>query len=187
MPLSTQGIQNVKSILDGVTAEGATGVPGVAFIAVDKSGNTLVEHAAGTKSINSKDPIDRDTIFWIASMTKIVTTIAVLQLVEKGVLTLDDPEIVKKYAPEIGEKKVYADGVTPAEQKNPVTLRQLLAHTAGFGYSFFDPRVQAFGRPAGLDEFHGDIYDILNSPLVNQPGTVWEYSVRLPSSLHSPP
>lgn len=179
MPLTPQSIQTVKSILDGATSEGPTGIPGVAFIAIDKSGKTLVEHAAGTKSINSQSPIDLDTTFWIASMTKIVTTIAVLQLVEKGTLSLDDPETVKKYAPEIGQKKVYADGVTPQEQERPVTLRQLLAHTAGFGYTFFDPRVYAFGRPAGIDEFSGDIEDIVNQPLVNQPGSVWEYGINI--------
>lgn len=131
MPLTTQGVQSVKSILDGVTSEGKTGVPGLVFIAVDKSGNTLVEHASGTRSIDSKDAVDLDTTFWFASCTKIVTSIACLQLVEQGTLSLDDPEIIKKYAPEIGKKKVYADGVTPAEQERPVTLRMLLSHTAG--------------------------------------------------------
>lgn len=60
--------------------------------------------------------MDQDTIFWIASCTKLVTAIAVLQLVEQGKIPLDDAEFVKKYAPEIVEKKVYADGVTPADQ-----------------------------------------------------------------------
>jgi CubicO group peptidase (beta-lactamase class C family) len=180
MPLSAQGVQTVKSVLDGITAEGASGAPGLAFIAVDRSGKTLVEHAAGTKSVNSKEPVDLDTTFWIASMTKIVTTVACLQLVEQGKLSLDDSEIIKKYAPEIGKKKVYADGVNPAEQQTPVTLRMLLAHTAGFGYAFFDPRISAAGRPMGFEELSGDIYDIVENPMVNQPGTMWEYGVRAP-------
>ncbi|KAF2022305.1 beta-lactamase/transpeptidase-like protein [Aaosphaeria arxii CBS 175.79] len=179
MSLSSQSVETIKSILNGVTSEGSSGSPGLVFLAVDKSGKTLVEHAAGTKGVNSKDPIDLDTSFWIASMTKIVTTVSCLQLVEQGKLSLDDPEVIKKYAPEIGEKKVYEDGATPQDQKNPVTLRMLLAHTAGFGYSFLDPRITAIGRPVGIDEFTGDVNAIKASPLVNQPGSRWEYGVNV--------
>jgi CubicO group peptidase (beta-lactamase class C family) len=166
MPLSAQSVQNVKSILDGSTSQGKSGNPGLVFVAVDRSGQTLVEHASGTKSIGSKEPVDLDTSFWIASMTKIVTTIALLQLVEQGKLSLDDPEQVKQYAPEIGQKKVYPDGATPQEQKGQVTLRMLLAHTSGFAYAFLDPRVEMYGRPTGVDEFQGDVKDILDSPMV---------------------
>jgi CubicO group peptidase (beta-lactamase class C family) len=183
MPLSAQAIQSVKSILDGVTAEGKSGSPGLVFVAVDKNGQTLVEHAAGTKSVDSKEPMDLDTTFWIASCTKLVTSIAAMQLVEQGQLSLDDPETVRKYAPEIGKKKVYADGVTPAEQERPVTLRMLLAHTAGFAYTFLDPRPTMWSRPVGIDEFAGDEKDILETPLFNQPGSMWEYSVCLPLPL----
>jgi CubicO group peptidase (beta-lactamase class C family) len=181
MPLSTQAVQSVKSILDGVTSEGKSGSPGLVFVAVDKNGQTLVEHASGTKSIESEEPVDLDTSFWIASCTKLVTSIAAMQLVEQGKLLLDDPETVKKYAPEIGKKKVYADGRTPAEQHTPVTLRMLLAHTAGFAYTFLDPRVGMYSRPIGVDEFAGDEKDLLNMPLFNQPGQVWEYGVCVPN------
>ncbi|KAF2738435.1 beta-lactamase/transpeptidase-like protein [Polyplosphaeria fusca] len=179
MSLSPQSVQTVKSILDGTVAEGATGAPGLVFCAVDKAGNTLVEHATGTRGVQSKEPMDLDTTFWIASMTKIVTTIACLQLMEQGKLPLDDPEVVKKYAPEIGKKKVYADGMTPAEQEKSVTMRMLLAHTAGFGYSFFDPRVNMVTRPIGTDEFTLDEAEFIDSPLVNQPGSMWEYGINL--------
>jgi CubicO group peptidase (beta-lactamase class C family) len=181
MPISTQAVETVKQILDGVTSEGASGSPGLSFIAIDKSGNTLVEHASGTKGVNSKEPMDTDTTFWIASMTKIVATIACLQLVEQGKLALDDPETIKKYAPEIGQKKVYADGATPAEQAQPVTLRMLLAHTAGFAYAFWDPRVNMVTSPIGTEEFTGDAHDFIDSPMVNQPGSMWEYGVRPPT------
>lgn len=177
MPLSSQGVQSVKSILDGVVAEGATGAPGLVFTAVDKSGDVLVEYATGTRGVNSKEPMDMDTTFWCASMTKIVATIACLQLYEQGKLPLDDPEIVKKYAPEISQKQVYADGMTPAPQEKAVTMRMLLAHTAGFGYAFFDPRVAMVTRPVGIDEFTMDEVEILNSPMLNQPGSMWEYGV----------
>lgn len=178
MPLSSQGSQNAKSILDSATSDGKTGVPGLVFVAVDKAGQTLVEHASGTKSINSAEPVDFDTTFWFASMTKLVTVIAILQLVEREILGLDDPEIVKKYAPEIGKKRVYVDGVNGADQQTDITLRMLLAHTAGFAYSFLDPRVSMQSRPMGITELHGDVQDIFESPMVNQPGSMWEYGVR---------
>ncbi|KAF2691963.1 beta-lactamase/transpeptidase-like protein [Lentithecium fluviatile CBS 122367] len=179
MPLSAQGADNVKAILDGVVKEGATGINGLVFVAVDKNGETLVQHASGTRSINSKEPMDMNTTFWIASMTKIVTTIAVLQLVESGKIPLDDPAFVAKQAPEIGAKLVYADGVNGVKQERDVTMRMLLAHTAGFGYGFWDPRVSMRGRPVGLDEFAGDERDITESPMLNQPGSMWEYGVNI--------
>jgi CubicO group peptidase (beta-lactamase class C family) len=96
----------------------------------------------------------------------------VLQLVEQGKISLDDGEFVKKIAPEISQKKVYADGITAADQQKDVTVRMLLSHTAGFAYSFLDPRVQ-------VNEFTGEESAITSSPMVNQPGTMWEYGINL--------
>ncbi|KAF2198081.1 beta-lactamase [Delitschia confertaspora ATCC 74209] len=178
MPLSVQGVRNVKSILDDATK---TGAPGLVFLAVDKTGSTLVEHASGTRSVDSKEPMTLETTFWLASMTKIVTAIAILQLVESGKLTLDDADFIHKYAPELAKKKVWVNGRNgePQEQKSRITMRMLLSHTAGFGYAFFDARVAGLGRPAGIDEFAGDEKDILESPLVNQPGRIWEYGINI--------
>jgi CubicO group peptidase (beta-lactamase class C family) len=73
-----------------------------------------------------------------------------LQLVEQGSIPLDDPEFIKEIAPEIGAKKVYADGINGVEQEKSVTMRMLLNHTAGFAYAFFDVRVNMQGRPIGI-------------------------------------
>jgi CubicO group peptidase (beta-lactamase class C family) len=174
MPLSTKGVQGVKDVLDGFVKDGS---PGLVFSAVDKAGKILVEHAAGTVGVESQEPMDKDnTIFWLASCTKIVTAIAVLQLVEQGKVPLDDAEFVKKVMPEITDKKVYADGVTPADQQNDITVRMMLSHTAGFAYAFIDPRIQIEG---GLEGVNGDRNDILNSKLVNQPGSMWEYGISM--------
>ncbi|KAG9200777.1 GPI transamidase component [Epicoccum nigrum] len=176
MPLSEQGVQGVKSILNAFTSEGPTGAPGLAFHAVDRSGKTLVEHQAGNLSVDSKEAVNEDTLFWIASCTKLVTAVALLQLVEQGKIGLDDAEAIKKLLPELGEKKVYADGVNGADQQKAITLRMLLAHTAGFGYVFFDPRLQCANEIEGQS---GDVNDILNARLVNQPGSMWEYGINL--------
>jgi CubicO group peptidase (beta-lactamase class C family) len=172
MPLSQQGVKGVKDILDGFVKDGS---PGLVFTAVDKSGNTLVEHAAGTVGVDSSDSMDKDaTLFWIASCTKLVTAIAVMQLVEQGKIPLDDAEFVKKIAPEIKDKKVYADGVTPAEKEKDVTVRMLLSHTAGFAYGFIDPRIGG-----SLEGRTGDKNDILNAKILNQPGSMWEYGLNI--------
>jgi hypothetical protein len=63
MPLSAQSAQKIKSILDAATQEGPTGVNGLTFVAADKDGHTLMEHAAGTRGINSQKPMDMDTSF----------------------------------------------------------------------------------------------------------------------------
>lgn len=175
MPLSTQGVEGVKGILDSFVKDGS---PGLVFTATDKSGNILVEHAAGNIGVESKEPLNSDTIFWIASCTKLVTAVAVLQLVEQGKISLDDAEFVKKIAPEISQKQVFADGVNGAPQEKDVTVRMLLSHTAGFGYTFFDPRVpKPNGNP--IEGLTGDKNDILNARLVNQPGSTWEYGVNI--------
>ena len=172
MPLSAQGVEGVKGVLDSSVKDGS---PGLVFSAVDRSGNILVNHASGTVGLDSKEPMDKEnTAFWIASCTKLVTAIAVLQLVEQGKIPLDDTEFVKKVTPEIKEKQVYADGVNGADQEKDVTVRMLLAHTAGFAYAFIDPRTTI---PSGLEGITGDKNDYLNSRLVNQPGTMWEYGV----------
>jgi CubicO group peptidase (beta-lactamase class C family) len=171
MPLSAQGVEDIKNTLESFVKDGS---PGLVFHAVDKHGKTLVQQASGTLGVDSSEPIDTEnTIFWIASCTKLVTAIAVLQLVEQGKIPLDDAEFVKKVVPEILEKKVYTDGINGVEQERGVTMRMFLSHTAGFGYSFIDPRISL----PGIEGMNGDKQDILNAKMLNQPGSMWEYGV----------
>lgn len=162
MPLSAKGADSVKGVMDHFTQDGS---PGLVFHAVDKSGETIASHASGNLGVDSKEPMDKDeTVFWIASCTKLVTAIAVLQLVEQGKASLDDADLVKKVLPEIAEKKVYADGINGVAQEKDVTLRMLLAHTAGFAYAFLDPRVKIEGSIEGEQ---GKKDDILQARLVS--------------------
>lgn len=179
MPISTQGVESVKAILDNTVKDG---FPGLSFTAIDKSGTTLVQHTTGTLGLNSSSPLTSDTVFWMASCTKLVTAIAALQLHEQGKMPLDDADFVSRIAPEIKEKKVYADGINGVEQERGVTVRMLLAHTAGFGYCFIDPRVQLGHDFEGK---FGDKGDILGSRMVNQPGSMWEYGVSFSNAFRS--
>jgi CubicO group peptidase (beta-lactamase class C family) len=183
MAISSQATETIKSSLDSVTSSPESGIPGLVFISVDKNGKTLAAHASGKRAPTSSEPMTLDTVFWIASCTKMITGLACMQLVEQGKISLDDPKAVYKLCPEIEAKKVLQDGKL-VERKGDITLRMLLSHTAGFGYEFFDQRVMDYGRAggagakgAGYDVFSGDERDILRQPLVNQPGSAWEYGV----------
>jgi len=177
MPLPDHTKETIKSSLDSVTSNPSTGVSGLVFVAADKNGDVLAEHASGTKGLNTKEPMTLDTIFWIASCTKMLVGIACMQLVEQGKIPLDDHEALYKVCPELKEKQVLDENAKLVDRKGEITLRMLLNHTAGFGYTFFNHRLLEYSRPAGFDEFMGDREDIMDMPLVNQPGTAWEYGV----------
>ena len=117
----------------------------------------------------------KDAIFAIASMTKPVTSVAVMQLVEAGKVKLDEPAAT--YVPELAGMQVLDKGTLRAP-KSPLTVRQLLTHTAGFGYEFMSrdlldlvARKQVPSMMAGGDSF-------LKAPLLFDPGARWEYGIN---------
>jgi len=126
--------ETVQKSLDSVTSDKSTGVAGLVFVAVDKNGDEIVASASGKRGLNSSEDMTLDSIFWIASCTKILATIACLQAVEQGKLSLDDHKQVYKLCPELEKVKVLQDDGKLVEKEKEITLRMLLAHTAGFGY-----------------------------------------------------
>lgn len=96
--IASSAIPNLKSQIDAVTAD-PTGAPGLVFTAVNKNGEIIFEHASGKVGVGKDEDMSMDSIFWIASCTKMITGIAALQLVEQGKLALDDVELVEKLAP----------------------------------------------------------------------------------------
>lgn len=177
MPASQAAQKTVQDSLDSVTSNKENGIAGLVFVAVDKNGDTITANASGKRGLNSDKPMDMDTVFWIASCTKLLGTIACMQLVEQGKLSLDDHKQVYKYCPELEKVQVLTDGGKLVDKEKDITLRMLLTHTAGFGYEFFNEKLRDYGRPIGYDVFTGDLGDILRMPLVNQPGSRWEYGV----------
>lgn len=170
----------VQQSLDSVTHNPETGVAGLVFVAIDKSGQQICANASGTRGIGAhRPPMDLDTVFWIASCTKILATMACMQAVERGILNLDDHQQVYSLCPELEQVKVLQDDGTLLPKKSEITLRKLLNHTAGFGYEFFNPKLRDYGRPVGFDVFHADVKEILKMPLVNQPGERWEYGINI--------
>jgi CubicO group peptidase (beta-lactamase class C family) len=139
----------------------------------------------GHSDSESRAPMTRDTLFRIASMTKPVTSVAALMLVEEGRIALDDP--VSRWLPELANPKVLTDPGAPLERtepaRAPITLLDLLTHRAGFAYHF-----TAFGALADAysNVFNGVdasvdpgvwLHRVAELPLVFQPGTRWHYGI----------
>lgn len=170
--------------IDAATANPKTQIPGFVFVAVNKNGEEIVSHASGKRGVDTNEPMTLDSVFWIASCTKMIGGIACMQLVEQGKLSLDDAELAEKLCPELKLVKILkgfdADSKPILEEKTKkITLRMLLSHTAGFGYTFFNPEIRKFGLPVGIDEFSGRVEDV-SSPLLFEPGTKFNYGVNNP-------
>jgi CubicO group peptidase (beta-lactamase class C family) len=170
----------VQKSLDSVTGDASSGIAGMVFVAVDKSGKEIAAHASGRMGLGqNRAPMSMDTVFWIASCTKLLAAMACMQAVEQGKLKLNDAKQIYQLCPELEKVKVLQDDGTLVDKKNDITLEMLLNHTAGFGYEFFNPKLRDYGRPIGFDVFHADEKDILAMPLVNQPGERWEYGINI--------
>jgi methyl acetate hydrolase len=166
---SSSATAAVAGVLDGAVERGDT--PGVVGLVVDRDG-VLFEGASGRLDIARDVPLRTDAIFKIASMTKPVTSVAIMMLLEQGKLALDDP--VSKYLPGFDKLQVItkfnaADGTYETRPaRRTMTLRHLLTHTSGIGYGFSSPIV------ARLQEGNEKVEWQL--PLLHEPGERWTYS-----------
>ena len=186
--LSSQRLENIRKVLGARVDAGE--VPGyVALVA--RKGKIAYMDAYGLQNPNTKAPMTTESIFRIYSMTKPITSVAAMILVEEGRIRLSDP--VSMYLPELANLTVATNGAsakTPAElqsapAKAPIRVVDLLMHTAGFTYGFFKP----FPGGGGVEQMYLDSgvndLDISNQELVTrisklplkfEPGTTWWYS-----------
>ena len=176
MPLPEPTLGKLRAITESACADQQTGIPGATVVVIGKDGNELFAHSAGKRGLASDQPMSLDSVFWIASCTKMLTGVACMQLVERGLLRLDDGGQLEALCPELADLKVLRPDGSLEEKKRQITLRMLLSHTAGFGYSFFNERLRDWSLPVGADEFSGRLEDMIQ-PLVFQPGEGWEYGV----------
>jgi methyl acetate hydrolase len=155
----------IDQLLTGAVENGT--YEGVVATVVDRDG-VLYEGSAGTAN--------PDTMFRNASMTKAVATTAALQLLEQGQIALDQP--VEEILPEFAELQVLeADGsLRPPASK--ATIRQLMTHTAGLGYFFLNEGLLTYCGANSLPSCLSGEKASLSAPLVNDPGTIWEYGVN---------
>ena len=176
--MSTESVgSKPKAVVDEAVDQGELAF---AVAAIGNSEGQLWAHAAGHRDIDQRHTATSDNIIQIASMTKLVTSIAALQLVERGLLALDEPADV--HIAELGDLRVLtgfdADGKGQFEDaKRAPTVRELITHTAGFVYEMWDANAQQ-AVTAGLAESLLAGGNFLVNPLAFQPGTQWEYGTN---------
>jgi methyl acetate hydrolase len=169
-----------KSVDDVLQAAVDAGdVPCVVAMAGDRDG-VIYEGAAGERTPGSGEMVGPDTVFRIASMTKMVATVAALQLVERGELDLDDP--VETYLPEYGELQVLEgfDGDTPRLRApaSKATVRHLVTHTSGQTYWFWNADLVRWHEVTGTPNVLSGSMDIFKAPMVADPGAAYEYGIN---------
>lgn len=176
--------QQLTSALDAVlrqTVDGNPNVPGVVAMITDRQGN-LYEGAAGVRRLGAGAPMTTDSTFAIFSTTKAITATAALQLVESDQLDLDAP--AARYAPAIGKLQVLesVDAEGNAKTRPPrsqVTTRQLLTHSGGFGYDFFNENYKRLAEAGKQPSVITASRAALETPLLFDPGERWEYGTNI--------
>ena len=154
-------------------------VPGVVAMATDGA-HTLFEGAAGVRKLGDPAPMTLDTIFWIASLTKAVTSVAAMQLVEQGRIGLQDP--LGPVVPKLADLQVL-EGFSPAGDpilrpaRREVTLHDLLTHTAGFVYEMWNADLGRYVSVTGKPGAASGLNAGLEMPLAFDPGERWEYGI----------
>ncbi|GLC25132.1 serine hydrolase [Roseisolibacter agri] len=180
--LSAEALARIAPAMRAYTDSGKLG--GM-LVAVARHGRLAYLETFGTADVRTGAPLASDAVFRMYSMTKPVTAVAVLQLVERGTLGLDDP--VARYIPAFAEAAVYAGGgaahptTTPAVR--PITIRQLLMHTSGMAYGLGvlapDSIANARGLFVASRTVAGFADTVARIPLAFQPGARWRYGPGL--------
>jgi CubicO group peptidase (beta-lactamase class C family) len=179
------GVKLLDSLFN--TAVTKSEIPG-AVVYLAHNGKNVFNKAYGFRNIRNKVPMQNNDIFRMASMTKALTAVALLQLYERGLLFLDDK--VSKYIPEFKNPRVLIDvlpdsSFTSKPAAGEITLRQLLTHTSGIGYGFQDERYNALVIKNKISEgFEDDdrtslenIRRIAGLPLLFEPGEKYTYGL----------
>lgn len=192
--MSTERLKKVKTFFDGEVTAGR--LPG-GVIAIARQGKLVMYESFGKQNPIAPNTMQKDAIFRIYSMTKPLASVAAMALVEDGIVQLTDP--VSKWLPEFASMKVSvptkgADGNINYEMVvavRPILVQDLLRHTAGLAYGEItqnEPVKQAYiaagmFKPGKTDYDSRDmtpadqVSAVAKAPLVNQPGTIWEYSI----------
>ena len=172
-------LERAKIVIQNATKNGKLEI---ALGMVGNNNGPLMIDACGFSDLHSPTPIAPDTIFNIASMTKLVTTIAALQLVESAKIDLDIP--VDTYLPEMEGLKVllgFDSALDPIfeDAVRAPTARELITHTSGYVYPFWNENAFIAQDKGIAPNFSGVGPEWLHVPLAFQPGTKWEYGIGI--------
>src|ERR1700744_215535 len=183
-PGAELSIEKLAPIEDFINGEVAAGhIPG-AIVLIQRHGKPVYFKTFGMRDPDKGTPMTADAIFPIHSVSKTITSVAAMMLVDRGKIALDDP--VAKYIPSFAGQKVGVErkndnGMTVLDLVPPrraVTIRDLLLHTSGITYGFYgEGLVKAAYDGIYLGDFDnaGFAERIAKVPLANQPGTLWDY------------
>ena len=148
-------------------------IPGV--VAIAATGNDILYQGAfGKRDLSNDDAMTPDSVFWIASMTKAITSAGAMQLVEQGKLSLDAP--IGTLLPDLASPQVLEGFDAKGEPKlrpakKPITLRHLMTHTAGFAYNMWNGDMVQYLEKTGLPGVTTCKNDALKTPIMSDPGT----------------
>ncbi|MEM7287658.1 MAG: serine hydrolase domain-containing protein [Actinomycetota bacterium] len=184
MGFDTERLGRVAALADRYVSEGKLAG---AQVQVAHQGKAALRHTVGLADVESARPLADDAIYRIYSMTKPITSIALMQLYEQGLVLLEDP--VAEFIPEFADPQVWIGGSLTAPATRPaqtvMTVKDVLCHTSGLTYGFFfQNNVDAMYREDNLGNFGlpeqslGEaIKTLATKPLVFDPGTAWNYSM----------
>ncbi|KAL3471725.1 beta-lactamase/transpeptidase-like protein [Aspergillus californicus] len=172
------------ALLADYTNKESPKVHGVICKCVDRHGNEIYSKIAGHDSVlPTAHPLTPDIVLKVASATKLITSISLLQCIDKGLITLDEP--LTTILPEFHEKQILTD-VSGAEftferSKTPITARHLLTHTSGLGYRFTHRllKLRAESRAQAAKPPSFKVVERYDMPLVFDPGSGWLYGCSL--------
>src|SRR5256885_608528 len=144
--------------------------------------NVIYQGAFGRRTLPDGPAMNTDTVFWIASMTKAITSAAAMQLVEQGKLALDQP--IAGLLPELASPQVL-EGFDAAGEprlrpaRRAITLRHLITHTAGFVYDIWNAEMGRYMEKTGVPGIISCQNAALALPLVFEPGERWDYGINI--------
>lgn len=169
--------------IDGVLREAVRNrtVAGVVAMGATPHG-VVYEGAAGAADMLSGAPITPDSVFWLLSMTKAITAVACMQLVEKGKLRLDQPAgdiLPALKTPHILEGFDAAGQPRLRPARNPITLRHLLTHTSGYTYSIWSENLTRYEKVTGMPDIGYSLNGAFTAPLEFEPGERWQYGISM--------
>jgi len=180
---SSERLQRIDDVLQGYADDGRmAGAVGMVL----RHGKLVYVDAWGMRDIAAGDAMEEDDIFRIYSMTKPITSVAVMMLYEEGRFFLDDP--VGRYIPELAglpvailSEATSADDIPTERARRPMSIRDLLRHTSGLTYGNFSSTpvdlLYRRSNPAGQPTLADMVVELGKMPLVYQPGTRWHYSL----------
>jgi CubicO group peptidase (beta-lactamase class C family) len=180
---SSDRLKRLDTAMQGFVDRGR--VAGMTTVLI-RHGKVVAFNSYGRKSLAGAEPMTRDAIFRIYSMSKPITSVGMMILFEEGKWRLDDP--ISKYLPEFAHMKVVAGTDARGQPiiedaRRPPTMRELMSHTAGLGYGQMDGReVNRLFRERAVmqsDSLQAMTEKVAGVPLLSQPGTAWSYSVSM--------